>query len=146
MISASEVGESTNQIREADLFSISSVFPASGRYVELVPGIYATSAPEINRQPQFDFNRRTTSSDRVTAMVDESSPKIREGVCGTAITRVQEDELPDGTQTGAQGKTLFLHWLWTSKIMIVFEEGCREEILKISILPLHPHHPSLCPL
>jgi hypothetical protein len=68
--------------RGKDLFGDPSALPGPGIYVELVQGIYSTSAPEINRQP-----------------------KIREGVCSAAIIRAREDELPDGTQTGAQGKT-----------------------------------------
>jgi hypothetical protein len=68
--------------RGKDLFGDPSALPGPGRYVELVQGIYATSAPEINRQP-----------------------KIREGVCGAAIIRARGDELLDGSQTGAQGKT-----------------------------------------
>jgi hypothetical protein len=68
--------------RGKDLFGDPSALPRPGIYVELVQGIYATSTPEINRQP-----------------------KNREGVCGAAIIRAREDELPDGTQTGTQGKT-----------------------------------------
>jgi hypothetical protein len=71
------------QVRfSSSCFGDPSALPGPGIYVELVQGIYATSTPEINRQP-----------------------KNREGVCGAAIIRAREDELPDGTQTGAQGKT-----------------------------------------
>jgi hypothetical protein len=69
--------------RGKDLFGDPSALPGPGRYIELVQGIYTTSAPEINKQP-----------------------KIREGVCGAAIIRAREDELPDSTLPRAQGKTL----------------------------------------
>jgi hypothetical protein len=65
-----------------DLFGDPSVKPRPGIYVELVQGVYATSAPEINRHP-----------------------KIREGVCGAAIIRAREEELPDSTEIRAQEKT-----------------------------------------
>ena len=68
--------------RGKDLFGDPSALTRPARYVELVQGVYATSTREINRQP-----------------------KIREGLRGAAIIRAREDELPSGTQTGAQGKT-----------------------------------------
>ena len=69
--------------RGKDLFDDPSALLGPGIYIELVQGIYATSAPEINKQP-----------------------KIREGVCGAAIIRARQDE---PTQTGAQVKTPTLH-------------------------------------
>lgn len=62
--------------RGKDLFGDTSSLPSAGRYVELVQGIYATSSPEMNRQPE-----------------------IREGVCGAAIIRAR------GRKNGARKKT-----------------------------------------